>query len=280
MKHILLPTDFSENSWNAISYAIQLFKEDFCTFHLFNAYTPVVYDVSYVLISPAQFGFGDEVRHASQENLKELKSKISREFGSNSLHQFETIARFETLVSGIKELIEERNIDLVVMGTKGATGAKEILFGSNTVQVFSEVKCPLMAVPSNFPYHPPQSVLFPTDLEVDFEETKLHLLEEMSALNRATLNAMHVSTGYNLTQDQERHKKALSVLFATVLYKFHEVENMDIADAITKYRETHDVDMLVMINNKRSFFENVFFKNTVNQIGFHLDIPFLVMPSK
>lgn len=280
MKHILLPTDFSENSWNAISYAIQLLQKDTCTFHLFNAYTPVVYDVSYVLISPAQFGFGDEVRHASQEHLKELKSKIIQTFGLNSHHQFEIISRFDTLVSGIKDLIVERNIELVIMGTKGATGAKEILFGSNTVQVFSEVKCPLMAIPSNYQYHPPQSILFPTDLGIEIGQTKLPLLKEMSALDRAQFNAMHASTGYGLTPDQDRQKLALAALFKNMFYEFYDVENMDIADAITKFRETHEIDLLVMINNKRSFFENVFFKNTVNQIGFHLDIPFLVMPSK
>lgn len=42
MKRILLPTDFSENSWNAIQYAMELYKEDVCTFYLLNAYTPML----------------------------------------------------------------------------------------------------------------------------------------------------------------------------------------------------------------------------------------------
>ncbi|MEO5790216.1 MAG: universal stress protein [Gelidibacter sp.] len=46
MKNILLPTDFSNNSWNALRYAIKLFENDHCTFHLFTAYTPVVYDLT------------------------------------------------------------------------------------------------------------------------------------------------------------------------------------------------------------------------------------------
>ena len=49
MKNILLPTDFSENSWNAIKYALQLFKTETCKFYLLNAYTPIIYDVEYVL---------------------------------------------------------------------------------------------------------------------------------------------------------------------------------------------------------------------------------------
>ena len=280
MKNILLPTDFSENSWNAIKYAIQLFEDELCTFHLFNAYTPVVYDLTYVLMkSPAQFGLRDPIRNASKENLQELKSQILDEFGTNSNHEFETIARFETLVIGVKELIDERHIDLVIMGTKGATGAKEILFGSNTVQIFREIKCPIIAIPSNFVYVKPQNILFPKDLEVEFNATQLHILKEIAVLQRATVNAMHVSTGYDLTDGQERNKVMLDSIFKRVGYEFHDFENMEIALAIDKFQEMHTVNLLAMINNKRSFFENVFFKNTINQIGFHLSIPFLVMPS-
>lgn len=279
MKHILLPTDFSENSWNAISYALQLFEGDTCTFHLFNAYTPVVYDLSYVLISPAQFGLGDEIRNASQENLNALKEKIKEQFGTNPKHSFETIARFETLVSGIKELIDERNIDMVIMGTKGATGAKEILFGSNTVQAFSEVKSPIMAIPSQYKYEKPRNILFPNDLGIEFTASKLQVLRDLARLHDITLNVLHVSTGHELSEVEEQRKKILATLFKSSGYAFHDYKTMDIADAITKFQEQHDVQLLAMVNNKRSFFENIFFKNTINQIGFHLAIPFLVLPS-
>ncbi len=280
MKNILLPTDFSDNSLNAIRYAIQLFENDDCTFHLFNAYTPVVYDLTYVLLSPAQFGLRDPIRAASQEGLDELIKELLNEFGSNPNHKFETIARFETLIAGIKELIVERNIDLVVMGTKGATGAKKILFGSNTVQVFREIKFPVLAIPSNFDYVTPQEILFPTDLEVEFTMGQLQVLKEIAKLHTSKINALHVSTGHGLSEIQDRNKTLLPTLFKRMAYEFHDVEDMEIPAAINRFQEEHSVDMLVMINNKQSFFENIFFKDTINQIGFYLNIPFLVIPSK
>lgn len=280
MKNILLPTDFSDNSLNAIRYAIQLFKNDDCTFHLFNAYTPVVYDLTYVLLSPAQFGLRDPIRAASQEGLDDLIKQLLNEFGSNPKHKFETIARFETLIAGIKELIVERNIDLVVMGTKGATGAKKILFGSNTVQVFKEIKFPVLAIPSNFDYVTPQEILFPSDLEVEFSMGQLQVLKEIAKLHTSKINALHVSTGHGLSEIQDRNKTLLPTLFKRMAYEFHDVEDMEIPAAINRFQEEHAVDMLVMINNKQSFFENIFFKDTINQIGFYLNIPFLVIPSK
>ncbi len=280
MKNILLPTDFSDNSKNAIRYAIQLLENDQCTFYLFNAYTPVVYDLTYVLLSPAQFGIRDPIRAASQEGLDELTTEILEEFGANPNHKFETIARFETLIAGIKELIVERNIDLVVMGTKGATGAKKILFGSNTVQVFKEIKVPVLAIPSNFDYVTPKEILFPTDLEVDYKSVQLHVLKEIAKWHTSKINVMHVNTGYGLSEAQEGNKMLLPTLFKEIAYEFHDMEDMEIPAAINKFQEEHPVDMLAMINNKQSFFENLFFKDTINQIGFYLNIPFLVIPSK
>lgn len=280
MKNILLPTDFSDNSLNAIRYAVQLFKNEPCTFHLFNAYTPVVYDLTYVLLSPAQFGMRDPIRAASQEGLDTLTENILQEFGTNPNHKFETIARFETLIAGIKELIVERHIDLVVMGTKGATGAKKILFGSNTVQVFREIKFPVLAIPANYEYVNPLQILFPTDLGVEFTKEQLQVLREIAKLHTSKINAVHVNSGHGLTEEQARNKALLPNFFKRQSYEFHDVEDMEIPTAINKFQEEHVIDLLVMINNKQSFFENIFFKDTINQIGFYLNIPFLVIPSK
>ena len=280
MKNILLPTDFSDNSWNAIKYGIQLYKDDECTFHLFNTYIPIVYHVEYMPIYPAQFGLGDAIREASLQGLDRFMDRISKEFKNNPNHKFETIARFDTLVLGIKELIDERHIDLIIMGTKGATGAKEILLGSNTVQVFKNIKCPILAIPSDFEYEPPLEILFPTDLEVDYQKTSLDLLVDIAVMHHSRINVMHVSTGYDLTEVQEGHKMTLKNMFKNTAYLFRDVESMEIVEAVNKFQVKHRINMLAMINNKHSFFENLFFKNTINQIGFHLNIPFLVIPSE
>lgn len=277
MKNILLPTDFSENSWNAIKYAIQLYKNETCTFHLFNAYTPIIYHVEYVLVNPAQFGLGDAVRDASLVSLDKLVQRIDKKFGDNPKHKFETIARFDALISGVKELIQERDIDLIVMGTQGATGAKEVLFGSNTVQVFKNVKCPILAIPSNFEYESPLEILFPTDLEVDYKMTQINLLKQIAESHHSRVNVMHVSTGYDLTDLQQKNKLELESMFKSAAYLFHDVEVMDIDEAINIFQNKAKINLLVMINNKHSFFENLFFKSTISQIGFHLSVPFLII---
>ncbi|NNF81705.1 MAG: universal stress protein, partial [Flavobacteriaceae bacterium] len=147
-KRILLPTDFSENAWNAIDYAVNLFKDEDCIFYLLNTYTPVIYHVEYVLVNPAQFGMGDPIRENSERCLHSIRDRILKE-NKNPRHKIECISAFNTLIPEILEVVNQKSIDLVVMGTKGATGTKEVLFGSNTVHVFKGVNCPVMAIPDD-----------------------------------------------------------------------------------------------------------------------------------
>ncbi|MFH4964026.1 universal stress protein [Gaetbulibacter sp. M235] len=279
MKKILLPTDFSENSWNAIKYALQLFKNETCKFYILNTYTPVVYDVEFVLVSPAQFGMVDAIKETALKHLKDLEERIKREY-SNPKHSFKTMLQFNTLISEMEEIVEDQAIDYVVMGTQGATGAKEVLFGSNTVHVFNKIKCPVIAIPENFKFEPLHEILFPTDYEINYTKKLLKPLIYLTSLYISRVNVLNVSFGYELTEEQEKNKKALETFLDKTANLFHSVSNETVQEAITTFQQRARINLLVMINNKHSFFENLFFKSTINQIGFHLNIPFLLIPTK
>lgn len=279
MIKILLPTDFSGNSWNAISYALQLFKDEICTFHLLHTYTPIVYHMEYTMLSPSQMGLEDVVKQQAIKGLKDIENRIKKEF-SNPNHTIKSEAVFNTLTSEVTDQVNEHSIEYVVMGTKGATGAKEVLFGSNTVHVFKQVKCPILAVPDRSDFEKPKQILFPTDYEIVYQNQQVKPLVQLSKSNQAKINVLNVSYGRELTLDQKKNKASLSTFFKDLKHEFFSVENQEIAMAISDFQANTPTDLLIMINNKHSFFENLFFKSTINQIGFHLNIPFLVIPAK
>ncbi len=279
MKNILLPTDFSNNSVNAIKYAVQLFKDDKCTFYVLNTYTPSIYYLEYVPVSPTESGISDVVKQNILKSLSDIVDNIKGEF-KNQNHKFESIAAFNTLILEINDLVTEKNIDYIVMGTKGATGAKEILFGSNTVHVIKNAKCPVLAIPSDFAYESPHEILFPSDYEVNFKDDHIKPIIDIAVLHHSRVNVLNVSYGNELTEIQNTNKKKLEDYFKNNAYFFHSISNQDIPEAISKFQLKKRINLLVMINNKHSFFENLFFKSTINQIGFHLNIPFLVIPSR
>lgn len=279
MKNILLPTDFSDNSWNAIVYALQLFKNEKCNFYLLNTYTPAIYQVEYVLVEPAQFGMFDAIKDTALKNLNDFETRIKDEF-KNPKHHIESMAVFNTLIEEIKEIVEKKHIDYVVMGTKGASGIKEVLFGSNTVHVFKSVKCPILAIPAGFGFEKPHEVLFPTDYEIDYQDHHIKPITGITALYNTRVNILNATYGDDLTKIQEGNKHKLESYFKNTAQLFHSVSGQTVADAINNFQLKARINLLVMINNKHSFFENLFFKNAINQIGFHLNVPFLVIPAK
>lgn len=279
MKKIILPTDFSDNSWNAIKYALHYFKETACHFYILNTYTPIIYQVEYMEVGTAQFGLIDSMKETSNEGLNNIRNKINLEF-KNPKHSFTEISSFNTLIAEISEQTSNNGVDYVVMGTKGATGAAEILFGSNTMHVIKNAKCPVLAIPSGFSFEKPLEILFPSDYEIEFQKEHIQPIMHVANTFHSRVNIMNASFGYELSDYQESNKKKLEDFFKKTAHIFHSVSNQTVEDAIAKFQLKNRINLLIMINNKHSFFENLFFRSTINHIGFHLNIPFLVIPSR
>lgn len=279
MKHILLPTDFSGNSWNAIQYAVRLFKDEVCEFTLLNTYNPMTHTADPILGYSPQFGLDQAIKDMSVQNLNEFLEKITKTLKDNPNHSFKTFSTLNNLISGINVFMEENKIDLIVMGTQGATGAKKVLFGSNTVHVFKDVKCPTLAVPSGFEYESLHEILFPTDLLVDYNAFQIEILKTIARDNTCNINALHVSSD-ELSEEQNSNKLELESQFKETSFFFHLKKGKNVLAAIDEFQINSNIDLLTMINNKHSFFENLFFKSNIDQIGFHLKRPFLVIPAK
>src|SRR5690606_40442057 len=134
MMKIVLPTDFSENAFHAIEYALRLCEKVTCVFYLVHAYTPPIYRIDYALGSPGQMGLPDDHKYMAEASLEKLIKRIHEKF-DNPKHDFVAHASFNTLADEIEDIVKKENMDLVIMGTQGATGAKEILYGYNKLHV-------------------------------------------------------------------------------------------------------------------------------------------------
>lgn len=278
MKKILLPTDFSANAYNAIEYALQLFKEEECVFYLFHSFVPGSYIISSIDDGPSNMVIEDIARRNAKERIQEIQSNIELEH-AYSKHTFEVIISVSSLISEMKSIVKEHNIDLIVMGTQGATGAKEVFLGTNTMDTIRKVNRTVIVVPERFTYQKPQEVLFTTDLKFSMENKYLPLLRWLGIKHNARLNVLNIYTGRSLEPYQEDVKNKLESYFKDNSYLYHELEYMSVTEAVEYFQIKYKADFLVMINNKHSYFENLLFKPVIKEIVFHTNIPFMVIPS-
>ncbi|MFS4467872.1 universal stress protein [Maribacter sp. 2210JD10-5] len=277
MLRILLPTDFSEHSFEAITYALLTFKDFDCTFYLLHTYMPPIYHSEYLIGSPGQIGLGDVNRENAVKDLEKLQTRLETQY-KNSKHTFTAFACLNTLVGEVTEKVEKENIDVIVMGTKGATGAQEILFGTNTVHVIKKAKCPVIAIPPNFKYEVPKEILFPTDYEVAFKKEPLELLLKIAKKHISSIEVLHVSYGYDLSEKQLENKAKLDEVLKDTAHLFHNLPNQEVIQAINNFQLKHKMNLLVMVQNKHTFVERLFIEPIIKKIGFHIKIPFMVIP--
>lgn len=279
MKRILLPTDFSENSINAIMYALRLFKSQKVTFYLLHTYTPAAYNVGSMADSYSAL----ELQKATHENAVRSMEAIVQKMEpllQKGLHEVERIITFNLLTYEIQDVVSDKGIDLVIMGTQGATGAKEIFIGTQTMYTIKKAQCPVLAIPNDYVYQPPTDILFPTDFKVASGNPGLHMIRELCDAHQSKLHLLNAYYGVSLKDEQKETKAYLDAFFKDNIHEFHLAENTDVPGAIAAFQQKNSINLLVMVHNKHSFFENLLFTPVINQIAYHTSIPFLVIPSQ
>lgn len=276
MKRILIPTDFSSNARHAINYALQLYKCQRAHFYFLHAYADEVY-------GPFKNNGGTPMvqqKEAIEKKVNEaLKIQVQqfREKYHNPKHILESVASFDSLVDAVNDYTDQKNVDLVIMGTQGQTANKKITFGSHTVQVFKYVQCPVLAIPEDYEYQQPKKIVLPTDYMLPYKRRELKLLDTLAAEFKSKIHCLYISDFEDLSHRQIDNKRFLQESLPSAYLFFDRLPVRNKSEVINEYIVTKDMDLLVMINSRHSFLEDMLYRSTVDEIGLHPKIPFLVL---
>jgi len=276
MKNILIPTDFSSNAKHAISYALNLFKGERTNFYFIHAYADEVYGPFYKVTNGSIESQKEIIRKNSEDVLNKLVNDI-KEKTHHLKHNFEAICSFESLVDGVNDFVNTKNIDLIIMGTKGKTATISNSFGSNTIQIFKYVKCPVLAVPDEYPCSEPKRILFPSDYLLPYKRRELKLIDALAAQFKAEIHSLYISDFDDLSHRQLDNKKFLEESLPNAMLSFVRTSVKNKAEAITTYIKENDINFLVMANSRHSFLEDMLYRSTIDEIGLTPTVPFLVL---
>lgn len=281
MKRILLPTDFSDNAWNAIFTALKLYSDVKCKFLILHAYEPKAMNI---LGQKSQQRLGiiyDSLSQYSAQELEKISVYLSQNH-KNPNHSFETISRSDTLEGSVRELVSKRDIDLVVMGTQGATGAKEIFLGSNTVKVLNQHKSiSILVVPKDYNFQKLKTLVFPTDYTRKYEKFQLLPMTELALLWNSAIKVVHVAVEFILNDIQKTNVKILEARLEGSNYSLHELGfDTSIAHSLEQYIAKTSYDLLAMVRYQHSFWERIIEEPVIKKIAFHSIVPVLFLPEQ
>lgn len=219
----------------------------------------------------------DVAKKSSENGLNEILEKISKKYNNNK-HQFKLVSNFDFFLGAVKSIVKEKNIHFIVMGTKGSSGIKEVIIGSNTAGVIGHVNCPILAIPEEAVFKPIKEIAFATDYDYYFEKSEVKPLTDIVKKYNASIKILHALDAKDkLTKDQEDIKRYLDEVFSNISHNFHTLTRVSLETATRVFIQSRDIDMLCMIAKHHNFFKRLFGKPRVEEISFHIKIPYLIL---
>ncbi|RYG38557.1 MAG: universal stress protein [Chitinophagaceae bacterium] len=270
MDTILVPVDFSPASRTASSYAAALAKASKARLILFHAYmmpTPVT-EVPYVMISV------NELQTENEQMIRREAAVLHENFGI----EVESQVQIGMPSDEITLAALESKADMIVIGMRGAGGLDKLI-GNTSASVVRKAKTPVLVVPHNAIFKPVNQIVYASDFSYSSSLNLFRPLLEIADMFQALLHVVNIRKAATIgnTEKEMQSKSMISGLLGSVKHEFTIITDESITHGINNYVDQHDVQMLVMVAHKHTFFERLFSRIHTTEMAYQTKIPLLVL---
>jgi nucleotide-binding universal stress UspA family protein len=263
MNKILVPVDFSETSSNALSYAVQLFGASDLEITVLHMYG--VRSGGALLMKNIDGVLQKDAQQKMDDLLKTMQNQYPEVIFKPKMTKNEAIP-------AIVAMGDSGTYDFIVMGTKGASGLKEVFLGSVAGGVVSRTTAPVLVVPMDHAYRPLEKIVMAIGNDTFSSDTVITPLKKIAALHQSEVKVLHIAD--KKTPQIEEALLAMEDLNPTVDYAFGSGNvNKDLNDYLTK-----DFSGLAcLIRTKKGFFERLFNESVTLKQTFSSAVPLLIL---
>lgn len=271
---IIVPTDFSDTSLNALIFAHRLATNINAVTKVLHVYFPKSRDLADATIVNTDYS---EVR---KSQLDELVSKINLDWGSDLLKASFMGKEFRTgfPAENIIKSVEENNADLVVMGTTGDSNQIKKWFGSVSTKVGMESPAPVLLVPEKSQFKGINNILYAYD-QYDLDKNCIQNILPFALLHNANIHFVHVNNkarpnpGYYISEIIGEQYDSSKIIV-------NQLETQKVSQALNDYALTHNIDLIVLAREHKNFFQKVFDKSVTRELAIHTNLPLLIIKAE
>lgn len=278
MKHILLPTDFSDTANNAFLYALQLANQLDVKLFVLYSYVPPILSSTHGGQPELLNSVYQEVELSKFDFFKKKVPLLHELAEQHQLDDSKLIFLFEqgTVVSSVKKVLAEEDIRLVVMGTHGVSGIHKQYVGTNTVAVIRNIQQPVLAIPEHATYSPIRHIAF-TTLFREKDASALAEIIEISKSLHAKLTCVNVMSDAADPSDALLHADIWGKRFQDEHLEFLFLEKKNsVEETVNKFIAENGIDLLAVVKRNRNFFDRLVSSSLSNKLAFHSETPILV----
>ena len=270
IKNILVPTDFSELSLKALDFALDLSNITKADLYILNTF-----------VTPYEFASRldmvlDSYRKDSEKKLQQLVKDLKTRDDVNP-EKIKIFVEVGEMVSTTTRFVEKHKIDLIILGTQGASGIKKALIGSNTAELLKETPCHILAIPEKATYDKINSFIYATD----HTENDVSILKKLNRFRaffgEIKINTLHVAKEKNFETEIRffGYKAYLKKVTELSKVRHHLIINKDPEKGIAAFTQNRKNSILVVVPHKKSIWNMIFGKSLSVSLSYHTHLPIL-----
>lgn len=263
MKNILVPTDFSENANHALEFAIAIAQQFDATIHLIHAYH----------VTSHAGHLANVVRVVREDRAKELAELMGSLEARNLGIQIEGRAKKGHPNQVMEDEVKKMEVDLVVMGTLGASNLGEKLLGSTTSNLIKNLQVPLLAVPKDALFRNLSGVVVALDALSMPTPSALNPMISIASKRALNIKLVHVSGDTVHTDIDPIIYEYLDEV--AVKYSYEKVQANDPLEGILSASDAGS--MLCLVARQRGWFERLFHSSMSQKVALHAQVPLLIL---
>jgi nucleotide-binding universal stress UspA family protein len=273
MRKILIPTDFSNEANVALDFATELAKKNKFFIKLVHVYEyPMATAYTSLDVGgpdPIESKFAAEAMKKNKSLLEKLVQKVQE-----SGVQVESELKVGNPFINVSNELESEGYELVIMGSKGATGLEEILVGSNTEKVVRHAKCPVICLKTAVHVEDIKSIVFASNFK-KVDNNLIRHLKQLQELFEAKIHFVRVNSLNNFEPDVYA-KKRMHAWMKDQLFDNYDVRiynDIGEEDGIIHYAEEIGADMLALGTHGRTGFGHLFSGSLAEDVVNHAKRP-------
>ena len=273
---LLVAVDFTEKSNNAVRMAVHIAARHEARVILFHNITNhTIIDRTGKQVIGADII--DENHKKTVQALADIETSLQTQYPDL---EFKTIIKNDSLVHGINNIIGNEDVDLVICGSSGQQNFAQLLLGSLSYQILTEVNCSVLLVPEKCSKYAFDKILVPVRVLEDLTD-KIELSVAIAKKNKGIISLLGISNEDDILKIREayqRIKKNLAI--RSQEYDSQFLLTHDKATQISKFSQDDNADIIILNYKDEDSWKSFFLENFFKQIINYTDIPLLFLKNR
>lgn len=268
MNKVIVPYDFSEQAEAAFRMALDIVHQSHGEVHLLHAIElPLMHDTVLMPVLSFEEALLNELRENAVTEFARLKDAYAK--GNTRVM---TAIEFGPVATCINDYIHREAADLVVMGTKGASGVKELLVGSTTEKIVRTAPCPVLAVKKYIDLHDIRDIVFPNAMEEDQEDLLMHV-KALQDFFKAKVHLLWVNTPAHPTADHQtlQRLELFARRFMLKDYEIHAYIDTSEESGVINFTHSIGANLIAMGTHGRKGLAHIISGSVTEDVVNHVD---------